>query len=75
LALHLLRHSLGLKGEAAIDYANGFATSEFENRPDKKRPCTGSQMICRRNGILEQQVAKRMNGFLHTAPEQIESGK
>jgi hypothetical protein len=28
-----------------------------------------------KNGILEQQVAKRMNGFLHTALEQIESGK
>jgi len=34
LALRLLRHSLGLKGAAAIDYPNGFVTSEFENRPE-----------------------------------------
>jgi hypothetical protein len=41
----------------------------------KGDPAQGSQTIRRRNGILEQQVAKRMNGFLHTALEQIESGE
>jgi hypothetical protein len=64
----------GLKGKAAIDYADGFVTSEFENRPDKSTPHRVANDLSK-NGILKQQVAKRMNGFLHTALEQIESGK
>jgi hypothetical protein len=69
-----LLRQLGLKREEAIDYANGFVTSDLKNRPGEAVPRRVANDLSN-NGILEQQVAKRMNGFLQTALEQIESGK
>lgn len=65
---------LGLKGGEAIDYANGFVTSDLKSRPGEAALHRVANDLSK-NGILEQQVAKRMSGFLHTALEQIESGK
>jgi hypothetical protein len=52
-----------LKREEAIDYANGFVTSDLKNRPGEAVPRRVANDLSN-NGILEQQVAKRMNGFL-----------
>ncbi len=65
---------LGLKGEAAASYANDLVTADLENQTMDTILHRVSQDLAKK-GISEQQVARRMNEFLHAALEQIELGK
>jgi hypothetical protein len=70
---------LGLKGEAGSDYAKELFTADLENqiidatlhRVSKEHRVSKDLA---KKGISEQQVAHRMNAFLHIALEQIEAG-
>jgi hypothetical protein len=65
---------LGLKGDAAVAYANGLVTADLENQTFDATVHKVSQDLANK-GISQQQVAQRMNEFLHIALEQIEAGK
>ncbi len=65
---------LGLTGDAAVAYANGIVTADLENQTREETLHKVSRDLAKK-GISEQQVAQRMNEFLHAALEQIESGK
>ena len=65
---------LGLTGEAAANYANDLVTVDLDNQTMDTILHRVSQDLAKK-GISEQQVAKRMNEFLHAALEQIELGK
>jgi len=65
---------LGLTGEAAADYAKNLVTADLENQTFDSTLQRVSKDLAK-VGLSEQQVAKRMNEFLHMALEQIESGK
>jgi hypothetical protein len=65
---------LGLTGEAAASYANDLVTADLENQTIDAILHRVSKDLAKRD-ISEQQVAKRMNEFLHMALEQIELGK
>ena len=65
---------LGLTGEAATAYANGLVTADLENQTMEATLRRVSKDLAKK-GVSEQQVAVRMNEFLHAALEQIESGK
>jgi hypothetical protein len=64
---------LGLTGDAAVAYSNGLVTADLENQTSEATLHKVSKDLAKK-GISEQQVAKRMNEFLHIALEQIESG-
>lgn len=64
---------LGLKGEAAANYARDIVTADLENQTSDVTLHRVSKDLAAK-GVSEQQVAKRMNEFLHMALEQIESG-
>lgn len=64
---------LGLTGEAATAYANGVVTADLENQTSEITLHKVSRDLAKK-GITEQQVATRMNEFLHAALKQIESG-
>ncbi len=65
---------LGLTGDAAVAYANALVTMDLENQTSDETLHKVSRDLAKR-GISEQQVAERMNEFLHMALEQIELGK
>jgi hypothetical protein len=65
---------LGLTGDAAVAYSNGLVTADLESQTSDVTLHKVSKDLAKR-GISEQQVAKKMNEFLHIALEQIESGK
>ena len=65
---------LGLKGDAAADYAKELVTTDLENQTSDVTLHKVAKDLAKK-GISEQQVAKKMNEFLHAALEQIESGK
>ena len=65
---------LGLKGDAAVAYANGLVTADLENQTFDATVHKVSQDLANK-GISQQQVTQRMNEFLHIALEQIEAGK
>jgi len=65
---------IGLTGEAAANYANDLVTADLESQTMDSIVHRVSKDLAD-TGISEQQVAKRMNEFLHAALEQIESGK
>lgn len=64
---------LGLTGDAAVAYANGLVTADLENQTSDATLRRVSNDLAKK-GISEQQVAQRMNEFLHIALEQIEAG-
>jgi hypothetical protein len=64
---------LGLKGDAAADYAKELVIADLEKRTSDATLHKVAKDLAK-TGISEQQVAKRMNEFLHTALEQIEAG-
>jgi hypothetical protein len=64
---------LGLTGEAAVAYSNGLVTADLESQTSEATLHEVSKDLAKK-GISEQQVAKKMNEFLHIALEQIESG-
>jgi hypothetical protein len=65
---------LGLTGDAATDYANELVTANLESQSadDTLRKVSKDLAL---KGISQQQVAKRMDEYLHIALEQIRSGK
>ena len=65
---------LGLTGEAASKYADDLVTADLENQTIDATLHRVSKDLAKK-GIPEQQVAKKMNEFLHAALEQIELGK
>ena len=65
---------LGLTDDAAVAYANGLVTADLENQTSEETLHKVSRDLAKK-GISEQQVAQRMNEFLHAALEQIELGK
>jgi hypothetical protein len=64
---------LGLTGDAAVAYANELVTAELTSQSSDAILLRVSQDLAKK-GISKQQVAQRMNEFLHTALDQIESG-
>ena len=64
---------LGLTGDAATAYANVLVTANLESQSadDTLRKVANDLAP---KGISEQQVAQRMDEFLHLALQQIESG-
>ncbi len=65
---------LGLTGDAAVAYANELVTADLVSQTSDATLHKVSKDLAKK-GISEQQVAQRMNEFLHIALEQIESGK
>lgn len=65
---------LGLTGEPAVAYANGLVTDDLVSQDSNATLHRVAKDLANK-GISEQQVAQRMNEFLHIALEQIESGK
>jgi hypothetical protein len=65
---------LGLTGDAATVYANELVTVNLESQSadDTLRKVSKDLAL---KGISQQQVAKRMDEYLHIALEQIRSGK
>jgi hypothetical protein len=64
---------LGLTGDAAAAYANELVTADLASQSSDATLHRVSQDLAK-NGISKQQVAERMNEFLHKALEQIEVG-
>lgn len=64
---------LGLTGDAAVAYANELVTAELASQSSDAILHRVSQDLAKK-GISKQQVAQRMNEFLHKALEQIEAG-
>ncbi len=64
---------LGLKGDAAVAYANELVTANLESqsRDDTLRKVSKDLAP---KGISEKQVAQRMDELLHIALDQIEAG-
>ena len=65
---------LGLTGEAAVAYGNSLVTDDLVSQDSNATLHRVSKDLAKK-GISEQQVAQRMNEFLHVALEQIELGK
>jgi hypothetical protein len=64
---------LGLTGDAAVAYANELVTADLASQSSDAVLHRVSQDLAKK-GISKQQVAQRMNEFLHNALEQIEAG-
>jgi hypothetical protein len=64
---------LGLTGDAAVAYANQLVTADLASQSSDATLHRVSQDLATK-GVSEQQVAKRMDAFLHMALVQIESG-
>lgn len=64
---------LGLTGDAAVAYANELVTADLASQSSDATLQRVSQDLAKK-GISRQQVAQRMNEFLHIALEQIEAG-
>ena len=64
---------LGLAGDAATAYANELVTANLENQSSDDTLRKVSKDLAP-EGISEQQVAQRMQEFLHSALQQIETG-
>jgi len=63
-----------LTGDAAAAYADGLVTTDLENQTLEVTLQKVSRDLANK-GISQQQVAMRMNEFLHAALKQIESGQ
>jgi hypothetical protein len=64
---------LGLTGDAAVAYANGLVTANLESQSSDDTVRKVSRDLAP-NGISEQQVAQKMDAFLHVALQQIGAG-
>jgi hypothetical protein len=65
---------LGLTSDAAAAYANDLLTKDLENQTLEVTLQKVSDDFVNK-GISEQEVAMRMNEFLHAALKQIELGR
>jgi len=64
---------LGLTGDAATAYANELVTANLESQNSDDTLHRVSKDLASK-GISEQQIARRMDEFLHIALAQIEAG-
>jgi hypothetical protein len=64
---------LGLTGDAATAYANELVTLDLENQSSDEILHRVSKDLAKKS-ISEQQVASKMDEFLHIALQQIEAG-
>jgi hypothetical protein len=64
---------LGLTGDAATAYANELVTANLESQNSDDTLHRVSKDLASK-GISEQQIAQRMDEFLHVALAQIEAG-
>jgi hypothetical protein len=64
---------LGLTGDVAAAYANGLVTADLASQTSEGTLHRVSEDLAKKD-ISEQQVAQKMNEFLHVALAQIESG-
>lgn len=64
---------LGLTGDAAAAYANELVTVNLESQSMDDTLHKVSKDLASK-GVTEQQIAQRMEEFLHSALEQIEGG-
>ena len=64
---------LGLTGDAAATYANELVTANLGNQTTDETLHKVSKDLAPK-GITEQQIAQRMDEFLHIALAQIEAG-
>jgi len=64
---------LGLTGDAVAAYANELVTADLGNQSSDDTLHRVSKDLAQK-GISEQQVAQKMQEFLHIALEQIEAG-
>ena len=64
---------LGLKGDAAIAYANEIVTADIGNQSDDDTLHKVTDDLSPK-GISEKQVAQKMNEFFHIAMDQLEAG-
>ena len=64
---------LGLTGEAATAYANELVTANLESQNSDDTLHRVSKDLASK-GISEQQIARRMDEFIHIALAQIEAG-
>jgi hypothetical protein len=65
---------LGLTGDAATAYANELVTADLENQSDDDTLRKVSKDLAQK-GISEQQVAQRMEEYLHIALQQVQGEK
>jgi hypothetical protein len=65
---------LGLTGDAAVSYANDLVTDHLESKtPDDVLRKVANDLS--RKGVLEEEIARKMQEYLHTALRQIEAGE
>lgn len=64
---------LGLTGDAAAAYANELVTANLENQSSDDILHKVSEDLAPK-GVTEQQIAQRMDEFLHIALKQIDAG-
>jgi len=64
---------LGLKGDAAVAYANELVTTDLENQTDADTLQRVSRDLAQ-NGVSERQIAQKMEELFHLALKQIEAG-
>ena len=64
---------LGLTGDAAVAHANELVTADIASQSSDHTLHKVSNDLAKK-GVSEQQVAQRMNEFLHIALEQVEAG-
>jgi hypothetical protein len=64
---------LGLTGDAAVAYANELVTANLESQTSDDILRKVSKDLAPK-GIAQQQVARKMDEYLHTALGQIEAG-
>ena len=64
---------LGLTGAAAVAYANELVTADLENQSSEETLHRVSKDLAQK-GISVQQIAQKMDEFLHIALAQIEAG-
>ncbi len=64
---------LGLTGDAATTYANELVTANLGSQPTDETLRKVSKDLALK-GVSEQQVAQKMDAFLHLALQQIEAG-
>jgi len=64
---------LGLSGDAAVAYANDLVTANLESQSREDTLRKVSKDLAPK-GISEEQVAQRMDEFLHRALVQIDAG-
>jgi hypothetical protein len=64
---------LGLKGDAAVAYANELVTANLESRSGEETLRKVSKDLAPQ-GVSQETITQKMDEFLHLALQQIEAG-